>query len=106
MFSQTYFRNLCEQAARTLPPLSETEGLEGKRIAALEHLKEKVVQSCGISSGFGFREVSQLPKSMQLLYEIADIVNFYRVHYQSGFKFYVVESLINDYLRETTDEEN
>ena len=106
MFSQTYFRNLCEQAAQTLPLLSETMGLESRRVAALEHLKEKVVESCGIDSGFGFREVGQLPKSMQLLYEVADIVNFYRVHYQSGFNFYIVESLINEYLRETTDEDN
>ncbi len=106
MFSQTYFRNLCEHAARSLPSLSETEGLESRRVTALEHLKSRVIESCGINSGFGFREVGQLPRSMQLVYEIADIVNFYRVHHQSGFKFYVVESLINDYLRETTNEED
>jgi hypothetical protein len=106
MFGQTHFRNLCEEARRTLPPLPEAAGLEGHRVQALEHLKQKVVACCGLHQGFGFREASPLPRSMQLIYEIADMVNFYRVHHQSGFKFYVVESVIDNYLRETTFEDD
>lgn len=105
MFSQTYFRQLCEEAKKSLPHLDETAGLESRRAQALEHLKQKVVESCGLQQGFGFRDSTQLPRSMQLVYEIADIVNFYRVQYQPSASFYIVESLIQEYLRETTYEE-
>lgn len=101
-FSSSVLRELCDQASLDLPVAAKVESAawETRAEAALEHLKTKVIDFCGVEQGFGFRNVNRLPRYAQLAYEIIDIIDADIVAEQHGsFIFFWKEPIIVDYLK-------
>src|SRR5947209_5537474 len=106
-FSSSVLREICNEALLDLPAAAKDESAnwEARAEAALEHLKNKIIDFCGVEHGFGFRNVSRLPRYAQLVYEIIDIVDADIVAEQhGGFVFFWKEPKIADYLKEAVSD--
>ncbi|HEX8177226.1 MAG TPA: hypothetical protein VF543_19210 [Pyrinomonadaceae bacterium] len=87
-FTASVFRQLCDDARKSLPDIDANAAWETKAEIVLDHLKKKVIDFCGVEVGFGFEDVSGFPRYVQLLSEVVDIVDFDMVHQHGPFRFF------------------
>jgi hypothetical protein len=89
---------LCEDARNTLPDFDRGTAWETQAEVVLEHLKNKLIDFCGVDEGFGFEDVGGFPRYVQLGSEIADIVDFDIVHLHGPFRFFRKGPIIMQYV--------
>lgn len=87
-FTSSVFRQLCEEARNTLHGIDKDASWEVQAEIVLEHLKNRVIDFCGVEEGFGFEDVSGFPRYVQFISEIVDIVDFDIVHQHGPFRFF------------------
>ena len=103
-FTSSIFRQLCDDARNSLPEIDANAAWETKAEIAFDHLKNKVIDFCGIEEGFGFEDVSGFPRYVQLLSEIVDIVDFDIVHQHGPFRFFRKGPIAMQYVIDSVGE--
>lgn len=101
--TSTVFRRICDETLAGLepePPIGGRSKLERAEYA-LTALLGAMTDFCGLEEGFvsiGHGFLSKLPIPAQLIYTIADIVDFDRSHFHEGGRYFWKEPIIKDFL--------
>jgi hypothetical protein len=105
-FSSGVLKEVCNKALETLPAINENETWEKKAEIALEHLKTRVLEFCGVEQHLFYDEkyVNKLPRFARLIFEIADLIDFDVIHHHGPFTPFRKGEIISKYVVDAVGE--